>query len=69
MGGRKTVRRSDQGVADGVDGGFATSRNIELEEDGADVLGGGAGADEEALGDLSVRPALHQQSQHVQFTR
>ena len=62
MGGRKTVRRSDQGVADGVDGGFATSRNIELEEDGADVLGGGAGADEEALGDLAIGLAVYHEA-------
>jgi len=62
MGGRKTVRRSDQGVADGVDGGFATSRNIELEEDGADVLGGGAGADEEALGDLPIGLAVYHEA-------
>ena len=69
MGGAKPVLRSDQRLPDSVDGGIATGRDIELEEDTADVLRGGAGADEETLGDLPICPALHQQPQHVQFTR
>ena len=69
MGGVKIVPRLDQSVTDGVDGGFAAGRDIELEENAADMLGGGARADEEALGDLPVSPAVHQQTQHVQFTR
>jgi hypothetical protein len=67
--GEENVLRSDQCVADCVDGGFASGHGIELEEDGANVLGGGTWADEETLGDLPIRPTVHQQTQHVQFTR
>jgi hypothetical protein len=64
----KIVLRLDQSVADGVDGGFAAGHDIELEEDTADMLRGGAWADEEALGNLPVRAAVYEQAQHVQFT-
>jgi hypothetical protein len=45
MRGAKIDRRSDRSVADS---GFATGRDVELEEDAAGMLGGSAGADEEA---------------------
>ena len=43
--------------------------DAELGEDVGDVGAGGAGADEERLGDLAVGPALGQQPQHLPLAR
>jgi hypothetical protein len=69
MGDGEILLRSDQIVADGVDGRFTAGHDIELEEDAADMLGGGAGTDEERVGDLPVGFAVYQQTQHIQLTR
>ena len=51
--------RLEEAVAGGVDRRFPAGGDVKLGEDGGDVFGGGAGADEERLGNLAVGLADH----------
>jgi hypothetical protein len=46
--------RSDEAALDGEDGGFGARGDVELGQDAPDVLGGGAGANEERVRDLPI---------------
>ena len=52
-------------VTNGEDGGFAAGAAPKLGEDVADVLGGGARADEERLGDSPVGATGDEEAQHL----
>ena len=60
---------SDQAIANSDDGCLATGRDVELTDDGPDVPGGGAGANEEGFGDLAVGPASNEEAQHIPLAR
>ena len=56
-------------MTNGEDAVIATGADSKLGEDVANVLGGGAGVDEERLGDLPVGATGNEESQHLDLSR
>jgi len=55
----------NQSVARGESGGLAAIRGVEFAQDIGHVIGGGAGTEEEPLGDFRVGEMLAEEREHL----